>query len=364
MKINEKCLPFSSYISNNLLTLSDFRGAIGQCVQWVLKYHTWLSSMNIPIRYGAYTTRIHVLFLFWCLSVQALCVLEIYCVSPHQGSNQLPYAIFQSSVATCFLMLLLGSIKFLLHEVKSGSKQFRKLPRFKSILEKETIGSKEVLNINISKKSEPLYLKSEVSLKSENVETDEPVNEVIQGTDRFISVISMSRSFLSIPGFEDGSFLSIDSKSSSTVFHDVNASSDKVVTVASSKTHSSQQGNLLSKISIAWKSNSKLDKNISQSVEVFKIASSEKDFRHFAQNLITYVRKAFQDGVTSILKKKYKKSVNLIQRCIEILYSNIEDGISCLDFKMESMKRGKFLIHMINIHNIKQYILVVNLKFF
>lgn len=364
MKINEKCLPFSSYISNNLLTLSDFRGAIGQCVQWVLKYHTWLSSTNTPIRYGAYTTRIHVLFLFWCLSVQALCVLVFYCVSPHQNSNQLPYAIFQSSVATCFLTILLGCMKFLLHEVRSGSKQFRKLSRFKSILQKEIIGSKEVLNINISKKSEPLCLKSEVSLKSENVETNEPVNEVIQGTDRFSSVISTSRSFLSIPGFEDQSFLSIDSKSSSTVFHDVNASSDKVVTVASSKTHSSQQGNLLSKISIAWKSNSKLDKNISQSVEVFKIASPEMDFRHFAQNMITYVRKAFQDGVTSILKKKYKKSVNLIQRCIEILYSNIEDGISCLDFKMESMKKGKFLIHMINIHNIKKYILVVNLKFF
>uniref|UniRef100_K1QDY6 Eukaryotic translation initiation factor 4B n=1 Tax=Magallana gigas TaxID=29159 RepID=K1QDY6_MAGGI len=93
------------------------RGAIGQCVQWVLKYHTWLSSTNTPIRYGAYTTRIHVLFLFWCLSVQALCVLVFYCVSPHQGSNHLPYAIFQSSVATCFLTILLGCMKFLLHEL-------------------------------------------------------------------------------------------------------------------------------------------------------------------------------------------------------------------------------------------------------
>lgn len=353
MKINEELLPFSLYISNNILTLFDFRGAIGQCVQWVLKYHTWLSSMSIPIRYGAYTTRIHVLFLFWCLSVQALCVLVIYCVSPQQGSNQLPYAIFQSCVATCFLSLLLGSMKFLLHEVRSGSKQFRKLSRFKSILQKEIIGSKEVLNINISRKSESFCLKSEVSLKSENVETNEPINEVIQGTDRFRSAISISRSFLSIPGFEDSSFFSIGSESSSTVFHDVNASSDKVVTVASLKTYSSPQGNLLSKISVAWKSNIMSDKFMPQSVEIFKIASPEMDFRHFAQNMISYVRKAFQDGVANILKKRYKKSVNMIQRCIEILYSNIEDGISCLDFKMESMKKGKlnFLIVIYIISN-------------
>lgn len=46
-------------------------------------------------------------------------------------------------------------------------------------MEKEIIGSKEVLNINILKKFELLYLKSEVFLKSENVEIDELVNEVI-----------------------------------------------------------------------------------------------------------------------------------------------------------------------------------------
>lgn len=326
------------------LTLCNFRSAIGQCVQRVLKYHTWLSSLNIPIRYGAYTTRIHVLFLFWCLSVQALCVLVFYCVSPHQGSNQYAIFHFQSCLSTCFLTLLLGPMKFLLHEVRSGSQNFRKHSRFKSILQKEIIGSKEVLNINIQKirQSEQLCQDSEVSLKSESIKTNESMNEVIEGTDRFRSVISTSRSFLSIPGFEDRSFFSIGSESSITVFHDVNASIDNKVTVTSLKTHSSHQENLLNKISVAWKSNSKSDKYIPQSVEVFKIASPEMDFRHFAQNMITYVRKAFQDGVANILKLKYKKSVNLIQRCIEILYSNIEDGISCLDFKVESMKKGKY----------------------
>lgn len=76
-------------------------------------------------------------------------------------------------------MILFGFMKFFFYEVKLGFKQFRKFFRFKSILEKEIIGSKEVLNINILKKFELLYLKSEVFLKSENVEIDELVNEVI-----------------------------------------------------------------------------------------------------------------------------------------------------------------------------------------
>lgn len=41
----------------------------------------------------------------------------------------------------------------------------------------------------------------------------------------------MSRFFLLIFGFEDGSFFLIDSKFSSIVFYDVNVLSDKVVIV-------------------------------------------------------------------------------------------------------------------------------------
>ena len=298
------------------------------------------------------------LYLFWSLSIHALVILVVYCVTPQNTNYELLYAIFQSCVATCFVSLLLSIVKYFLFEVRSGSRNFRKMKDFKCSTEKEMMENKEVLNINISKESSRQSLcqesgsasKSSVAVK--NVSMDRFIDHFKSATDeiaeKFKSAISISKSTFSKTttsnGFENYSFYSmydsVENGASSALFHDAESFSRNDVSV-SIKTLPSHREDLLNKVSLTWKSRSKLDEYNRKSVDILKMASPDIELREYAQNLILYARKAFQRGIENVLKRNYSESVNLMQRCIETLYSNIENRISCLKFDQENLK-GKF----------------------
>lgn len=229
---------------------------------------------------------------------------------------------------------------------------------FKCSTEKEMMENKEVLNINISKESSRQSLcqesgsasKSSVAVK--NVSMDRFIDHFKSATDeiaeKFKSAISISKSTFSKTttsnGFENYSFYSmydsVESGASSTLFHDAESFSRNDVSV-SMKTLPSHREVLLNKVSLTWKSRNKLDEYNRKSVDILKMASPDIELREYAQNLILYARKAFQRGIENVLKRNYSESVNLMQRCIETMYSNIENKISCLKCDQENLK-GKF----------------------